>query len=79
MVRIFLPNGKYITHVDSDTYFLQGKMISIRNSETKCANAIYNVNNIAGVAVLPKECDQYRDQYLYTEITRETTEENKDA
>lgn len=63
MIKVLLKNGESILHVDSDQYSLNGSLVSIQNCLGN-ENGFYVIDNIAGISIMPKEFDEYRDQWV---------------
>lgn len=69
MIRVFLKNGVGITHVNSITYRVSPNYVTLLDhlgNET----AIYNTDSIAGVAKLPEEYDNCKDQLIREDIEK---------
>lgn len=79
MIKVFLKNGVSILHADSTNYSfnLSGNLVYI-NDDCGNPNGFYILDNIAGVCKMPKEFDEYRDQWVKEALEKYTDEESRD-
>lgn len=69
MIRVFLKNGVGITHVNSVNYSITVDYITLWD-DSGHKTATYIANNVAGVAKLPEEYDDCKDQLIREDIEK---------